>query len=148
MHVKSSQSVFRDRTQEFQSIAEQRKKSFSSGSVPNGSSSSSKSEEQRSVVAIQSEFNRRASKIGYGIHQTSQKLAKLAKCKWWTESLTRRLIYVAYCLFLHTIWTRNSFLEYGWNFWNYFFNISIKLPDLKFTMKSDVKRCEGILLIG
>lgn len=81
MHVKSSQSTFRDRTQEFQSIAEQRKKSFSSGSVPNGSSSSSKSEEQRSVVAIQSEFNRRASKIGYGIHQTSQKLAKLAKCK-------------------------------------------------------------------
>ncbi|KAF5461479.1 hypothetical protein F2P56_017575 [Juglans regia] len=78
MHVKSAQS-FRDRTQEFQSIAEQLKKSFSSGSVPDGPSSSSKSEEQRSAVAIQSEFNRRASKIGYGIHQTSQKLAKLAK---------------------------------------------------------------------
>lgn len=80
MHVKSAQS-FRDRTQEFQSIAEQLKKSFSSGSVPNGQSSSSKSEEQQSAVAIQSEFNKRASKIGYGIHQTSQKLAKLAKCK-------------------------------------------------------------------
>ncbi|KAG2691627.1 hypothetical protein I3843_08G016700 [Carya illinoinensis] len=78
MHVKSAKS-FRDRTQEFQSIAEQLKKSFSSGSVPDGPSSSSKSEEQRSAVAIQSEFNRRASKIGYGIHQTSQKLAKLAK---------------------------------------------------------------------
>ncbi|KAG2699995.1 hypothetical protein I3760_07G213300 [Carya illinoinensis] len=78
MHVRSAQS-FRDRTQEFQSIADQLKKSFSSGSVPNGLSSSSKSEEQRSAVAIQSEFNKRASKIGYGIHQTSQKLAKLAK---------------------------------------------------------------------
>ncbi|KAF5456657.1 hypothetical protein F2P56_026110 [Juglans regia] len=78
MHAKSAQS-FRDRTQEFQSIADQLKKSFSSGSVPNGPSSSSKSEEQRSAVAIQSEFNKRASKIGYGIHQTSQKLAKLAK---------------------------------------------------------------------
>ncbi|KAG6706353.1 hypothetical protein I3842_07G219400 [Carya illinoinensis] len=78
MHVRSAQS-FRDRTQEFQSIADQLKKSFSSGSVPNGPSSSSKSEEQRSAVAIQSEFNKRASKIGYGIHQTSQKLAKLAK---------------------------------------------------------------------
>jgi syntaxin 5 len=81
MHAKSAQSSFRDRTHEFQSIAEQRKKSYSSGSVPNGPSSSSKSEEQRSAVVIQSEFNRRASKIGYGIHQTSQKLAKLAKRK-------------------------------------------------------------------
>lgn len=81
MHVKSAQSSFRDRTQEFQSIAERLKKSVPSGSAPNGPSSSSRSEDQRSAVAIQSEFNRRASKIGYGIHQTSQKLAKLAKCK-------------------------------------------------------------------
>ncbi|KAJ7958706.1 syntaxin-32-like [Quillaja saponaria] len=81
MHVKQSQSSFRDRTQEFNGVAEKLKKSFSSGpgSRPNGPSSSSKSEEQRSAVAIQSEFNKRASKIGYGIHQTSQKLAKLAK---------------------------------------------------------------------
>lgn len=79
MPVKSAQSSFRDRTQEFQSIAERLKKSVSSSSGPNGPSSSSRSEEQRSAVAIQSEFNRRASKIGYGIHQTSQKLAKLAK---------------------------------------------------------------------
>jgi syntaxin 5 len=33
----------------------------------------------RSAISVQSEFNRRASKIGSGIHQTSQKLAKLAK---------------------------------------------------------------------
>ncbi|KAI9106380.1 hypothetical protein K1719_021908 [Acacia pycnantha] len=79
MPVRSAQSSFRDRTQEFQSIAERLKKSVSSGSGPNGPSSSSRSEEQRSANAIQSEFNRRASKIGYGIHQTSQKLAKLAK---------------------------------------------------------------------
>ncbi|TKY74669.1 Syntaxin-32 protein [Spatholobus suberectus] len=78
MHVQSAQSSFRDRTQEFHSITEGLKKS---GSGPNGpsSSSSSRSEEQRSAIASQSEFNRRASKIGYGIHQTSQKLAKLAK---------------------------------------------------------------------
>ncbi|PKI34469.1 hypothetical protein CRG98_045129 [Punica granatum] len=83
MPVKTAQLSFRDRTQEFQGIAERLKKSFSSGSGPNGpsssSSSSSKSEEQRSAVAMQSEFNRRASKIGFGIHQTSQKLSKLAK---------------------------------------------------------------------
>lgn len=79
MHVKTTQSSFRDRTQEFHSIAEQHKKSFSSALASNGPSTSSKSEEQRSTVAIQSEFNRRASKIGYGIHQTSQKLSKLAQ---------------------------------------------------------------------
>ncbi|KAL3023502.1 hypothetical protein AAZX31_04G070800 [Glycine max] len=77
MYTKSAQSSFRDRTHEFQSIAERLKKT---GSAPNGqSSSSSRSEEQRSAIANQSEFNRRASKIGLGIHQTSQKLAKLAK---------------------------------------------------------------------
>lgn len=78
MHMKVAQSSFRDRTQEFQSVAEKLKKSIPG---PNGPSSGSKSEEQRTAIAIQSEFNRRASKIGYGIHQTSQKLAKLAKCK-------------------------------------------------------------------
>ncbi|XP_071723490.1 syntaxin-32-like [Rutidosis leptorrhynchoides] len=83
MHVKSAQTSFRDRTPEFQSVVERLRKSVSSGPGPNGASSSSssgsKSEEQRSAVAIQSEFNRRASKIGFGIHQTSQKLSKLAK---------------------------------------------------------------------
>ncbi|KAG4140936.1 hypothetical protein ERO13_D06G048200v2 [Gossypium hirsutum] len=80
MPVKLAQSSFRDRTQEFQSVAERLRKSFSSGPGQNGpSSSTSRAEEQRSVVAHQSEFNRRASKIGFGIHQTSQKLSKLAK---------------------------------------------------------------------
>ncbi|GLT49540.1 hypothetical protein SLA2020_230900 [Shorea laevis] len=80
MPVKPAQSSFRDRTQEFRSIADRVKKSFSSGPGQNGpSSSGSKAEEQRSAIAHQSEFNRRASKIGFGIHQSSQKLAKLAK---------------------------------------------------------------------
>ncbi|GFY88852.1 syntaxin of plants 32 [Actinidia rufa] len=78
MPVKPANSAFRDRTQEFLSVAERLKKSFSS--AQNGpSSSGSKPEDQRAAVAMQSEFNKRASKIGFGIHQTSQKLAKLAK---------------------------------------------------------------------
>ncbi|KAM3378775.1 syntaxin-32 [Capsicum galapagoense] len=83
MPVKVASASIRDRTQEFQSIADRLKKSFSS--VHNGPISSSathtgsRSEEQRNTIAMQSEFNRRASKIGFGIHQTSQKLAKLAK---------------------------------------------------------------------
>lgn len=76
MPVKAAQTSFRDRTHEFQSVAERLRKSVSS---QNGPSSSSKADEQRSAVALQSEFNRRASKIGLGIHHTSQKLAKLAK---------------------------------------------------------------------
>ncbi|XVE63574.1 hypothetical protein DITRI_Ditri07aG0031000 [Diplodiscus trichospermus] len=80
MPVKVVQSSFRDRTQEFQSVAERLRKSFSSGPGQNGpSSGTSRAEEQRSAVAHQSEFNRRASKIGFGIHQASQKLSKLAK---------------------------------------------------------------------
>ena len=79
MLVKLQQSSFRDRTLEFLNVAERLKKSFSS--TQNGPSSGSKAEEQRSAVAMQSEFNRRASKIGFGIHHTSQKLSKLAKCR-------------------------------------------------------------------
>ncbi|GAV89523.1 Syntaxin domain-containing protein/SNARE domain-containing protein [Cephalotus follicularis] len=79
MPVKLAQTSFRDRTLEFHSVAERLRKSIASGSGPNGLSSSSKSEERQSEVAIQSEFNRRASKIGLAIHQTSQKLSKLAK---------------------------------------------------------------------
>ncbi|KAE8710383.1 Syntaxin-32 [Hibiscus syriacus] len=80
MPVKVAQSSFRDRTQEFLSVAERLKKSITSGSNPNGpNSSSSRPVDKRSVVAHQSEFNRRASKIGLGIHHTSQKLSKLTK---------------------------------------------------------------------
>ncbi|KZV20025.1 syntaxin-32 [Dorcoceras hygrometricum] len=77
MPVKSGTASIRDRTQEFLGIAQRLKKSPSSQNGP--SSSGSKLEEPRSAVAMQSEFNRRASKIGLGIHQTSQKLSKLAK---------------------------------------------------------------------
>ncbi|KAJ9702436.1 hypothetical protein PVL29_004257 [Vitis rotundifolia] len=77
MPVKLQQSSFRDRTPEFLNVAERLKKSFLS--TQNGANSASKAEEQRFAVAVQSEFNKRASKIGFGIHQTSQQLSKLAK---------------------------------------------------------------------
>lgn len=77
MSVKSNASI-RDRTQEFLGIAERANKSISLQNGPS-SSGSKREEPPRSAVAMQSEFNRRASKIGFGIHQTSQKLAKLAK---------------------------------------------------------------------
>ncbi|KAK3041628.1 hypothetical protein RJ639_001438 [Escallonia herrerae] len=78
MPVKTTQSSYRDRTLEFQNVAERLKKSFSNAPSSSGDGGS-KAEPPRSAVSIQSEFNKRASKIGFGIHQTSQKLAKLAK---------------------------------------------------------------------
>ncbi|KAJ9538789.1 hypothetical protein OSB04_031522, partial [Centaurea solstitialis] len=71
MNVKSS---YRDRTQEFSGIAERLRRSLNATVTVNNRGVGS-----RSKVAFQAEFNKRASKIGYGIHQTSQKLAKLAK---------------------------------------------------------------------
>lgn len=79
MAVKSEYS-FRERTQEFLAISERLKKFIPPQS--NGSSSSgTKLDGFQSAASIQSEFNKRASKIGLGIHQTSEKLSKLALCK-------------------------------------------------------------------
>ncbi|XP_078439089.1 syntaxin of plants 32 [Wolffia australiana] len=75
MSVKSEHS-FRDRTHEFFSITERLKKSIAP--PPPSSSSATKLDGSRSAVSTQSEFNKRASRIGLGIHQTSQKLSKLA----------------------------------------------------------------------
>lgn len=79
MSMKSAQSSYRDRTQEFLNVAERLKKSFSSAAPNAVTSSGAKPDGTRSSLAIQKEFKDRASRIGYGIHQTSQKLAKLAK---------------------------------------------------------------------
>lgn len=78
--MKAQQSSYRDRTFEFQNVAEKFKKQSAPSSSANGpSSSGTKPDGPTSALAIQSEFHKRASKIGFGIHQTSQKLSKLAK---------------------------------------------------------------------
>ncbi|XP_020571062.1 syntaxin-32-like [Phalaenopsis equestris] len=79
MQYRSGQSSYRDRTQEFLITADRLKKSLSSGPNAQSSNAASKFEGPKTAVSIQSEFNKRASRIGLGIHQTSQKLAKLAK---------------------------------------------------------------------
>ncbi len=109
----------RDRTSEFHAIADRLRKSTqlsssANGSTVNGSSSATTSNghhhhEQpsrlhrpESVGSTQSEFNRRASRIGLSIHQTSQKLSKLTKCKVTTEEETLlRIIQTGNSFFLH-----------------------------------------------
>ncbi|KAL3532416.1 hypothetical protein ACH5RR_005937 [Cinchona calisaya] len=81
MPVKTLTS-YRDRTLEFQNLADRLRKSSSAASnAPSSSGAGFNSAPQpnRFGAPIQSEFNRRASRIGLGIHQTSQKLSKLAK---------------------------------------------------------------------
>nr|XP_043624800.1 syntaxin-32-like [Erigeron canadensis] len=74
-------STYRDRTNEFASIADTLRKS-SLTAIPNSNGGGvvrASNEGSRSKAAFQAEFNKRAAKVSYGIHHTSQKLAKLAK---------------------------------------------------------------------
>ncbi|KAG6489308.1 hypothetical protein ZIOFF_050577 [Zingiber officinale] len=80
MNSRAGQTSYRDRTHEFVKAVENCKKSFSSTLNGPSSSTAPNLEGPKSAASIQSEFSRRASQIGLGIHQTSQKLAKLAKC--------------------------------------------------------------------
>jgi syntaxin 5 len=79
-----SSSSYRDRTSEFHSVAERLRKS-GAGVAANGDagqaarSNAEKSGSASSVISLQSEFNKKASRIGLSIHQTTQKLDKLAK---------------------------------------------------------------------
>lgn len=72
----------RDRTAEFQSIAERLKKatpSTSNGDAGHRAAGGDRATSSAPAAGPQSEFNRRASRIGLSIHQTTQKLVKLAK---------------------------------------------------------------------
>lgn len=90
MPVNHGQLSYRDRTNEFFGIAERLRKSIAN--VPSGGSGRSdgpRSEDPGSNVNIQSEFKKRASKICSAIHQTSQKLSKLAKRKFLSSPIAQ-----------------------------------------------------------
>ncbi|KAG7578533.1 Target SNARE coiled-coil homology domain [Arabidopsis thaliana x Arabidopsis arenosa] len=73
MSARHGQSSYRDRTKEFFDIVESLRRSITpaANNVNDGS--------RREDLINKSEFNKRASKIGLAINQTSQKLSKLAK---------------------------------------------------------------------
>ncbi|EFJ08609.1 hypothetical protein SELMODRAFT_131549 [Selaginella moellendorffii] len=81
----SGASSCRDRTSEFQAIAERLKRSpaFSAANGSMEGSSSARAggplQQHQSSGSLHSEFNRRASQIGLSIHQTSNKLHKLTQ---------------------------------------------------------------------
>lgn len=74
MALSGSLLSYRDRTSEFQSLTERLKNT----QTPDGSEYGRASTPANSVG---SDFNKRASRIGLGIHETSQKIARLAKSK-------------------------------------------------------------------
>ncbi|KAL5223311.1 hypothetical protein ABZP36_028024 [Zizania latifolia] len=79
--TRAAPASFRDRTNEFRAAVESARRyaSPSSSAAAPPSSSGGPLDGTRGAASVHSEFNRRASKIGLGIHQTSQKLARLAK---------------------------------------------------------------------
>nr|VDD51491.1 unnamed protein product [Brassica oleracea] len=83
MQARHGQSSYRDRTDEFFGIVESRRRSIApaaENNVPYGGGGRRR-EDPRSAAANQSELSKRASLIGLAIHQTSQKLSKLAQRK-------------------------------------------------------------------
>lgn len=70
-------STYRDRTSEFRSLSETLKK-IGGANEPNNSYNGP-SPLKPQAAAYRSEFNKKASRIGLGIHETSLKIARLAK---------------------------------------------------------------------
>lgn len=79
MAFSGSLASYRDRTSEFQSLTERLRKIQTPGSSSdsNGLGNSAKISQSATIVPL--DFNKRASRIGLGIHEASQKIARLAK---------------------------------------------------------------------
>ncbi|KAK4273698.1 hypothetical protein QN277_017041 [Acacia crassicarpa] len=72
-------SGYRDRTSEFRSLSQTLKK-IEGFSLPNQAEDAPSTSKQYTPVSYSgSEFNRKASRIGLGIHETSQKISRLAQ---------------------------------------------------------------------
>ncbi|KAM0941441.1 putative target SNARE coiled-coil domain, syntaxin/epimorphin, syntaxin-5, Sly1p-binding protein [Dioscorea sansibarensis] len=74
----SSLSSYRDRTSEFRSFSETLKKAQGLAADPLPAKDAALSFDT-DLIASRSEFNRKASRIGLGIHETSQMITKLSK---------------------------------------------------------------------
>lgn len=74
-------SAYRDRTSEFRSLTETLKK-IEGVAPPNQADNVPSTSKQSSPIPYsRSEFNRKASRIGLGIHDTTQKISRLDQCK-------------------------------------------------------------------
>lgn len=81
MSSRAGQATYRDRTQEFVKAVKSLTKTTPPAPEVPSVSDALRLDSSNSAASNQSEFNKRSSRIGLGIHQTSQKLTKLAKCE-------------------------------------------------------------------
>lgn len=79
MAFSGSLASYRDRTSEFQSLTERLKKIQTSASSSDSNGLGNNEKTSQSATLVPSDFNKRASRIGLGIHEASQKIARLAK---------------------------------------------------------------------
>lgn len=79
MAFSGSLASYRDRTSEFQSLTERLRKIQTPGSSSDSNGVGNSAKISQSATLVPSDFNKRASRIGLGIHEASQKIARLAK---------------------------------------------------------------------
>lgn len=79
MAFSGSLASYRDRTSEFQSLTERLRKIQTPGSSSDSNGLGNSAKISQSATLVPSDFNKRASRIGLGIHEASQKIARLAK---------------------------------------------------------------------
>lgn len=74
-------STYRDRTSEFRSLSDTLQKIGGITAV-NQSQNAQSPSRPSGPASSGSEFNKKASRIGLGIHETTQKISRLAQCNW------------------------------------------------------------------
>lgn len=79
MAFSGSLASYRDRTSEFQSLTERLRKIQTPGSSSDSNGLGNSAKISQSATLVPSDFNKKASRIGLGIHEASQKIARLAK---------------------------------------------------------------------
>lgn len=105
----SMASAFRDRTSEFRSLSDTLKKIGGITAADRAENVPVPSSTSPPVSSSRSEFNKKASRIGLGIHETSLKIARLAQCMYAPFYISSR-----YCLAAGKIWVNKKSL----NFWS------------------------------
>lgn len=104
-------SAFRDRTSEFRSLSDTLKKIGGITAADGAENVPAPSSTSPPVSSSRSEFNKKASRIGLGIHETSLKIARLAQCMYALFYISSRN-----CLAAEKIWVKKK--NTSLNFWS------------------------------
>lgn len=125
-------SVYRDRTTEFRSLSETLKKAGGvTAAVSPAKNDPSASVPSGSPAATRSEFSRKASRIGLGIQETSQKIVRLAQCMHFVALIEAMILFYPFSLrlsFFQLCLVPGkciNWFEFGWFSWLNFHIVAI-----------------------